>query len=59
MKIEWAPLEVPMERRRQTFAMAFFIFSFMIVSLGSYVLVAALLVSKVGYWLINKLSNLL
>ncbi|XP_017077490.1 diacylglycerol O-acyltransferase 2 [Drosophila eugracilis] len=44
MKIEWAPIEVPMERRRQMFAMAFFILSFMILSFGSYILVAALLI---------------
>ncbi|XP_043661547.1 diacylglycerol O-acyltransferase 2 [Drosophila teissieri] len=43
MKIEWAPIGVPMERRRQTFAMAFLILSFMILSFGSYFFVAAVL----------------
>lgn len=46
MKIEWAPREVPIERRRQTFAMAFVIIFMMIVSLGSTALCAALLVSQ-------------
>lgn len=45
MKIEWAPKGVPMERRRQTFAMAFLILSFMILSFGSYFFVAAVLVN--------------
>ncbi|EDW46808.1 diacylglycerol O-acyltransferase 2 isoform X2 [Drosophila sechellia] len=43
MKIEWAPIGVPMERRRQTFAMAFLILSFMVLSFGSYFFVAAVL----------------
>ncbi|KAH8277718.1 hypothetical protein KR018_004197 [Drosophila ironensis] len=50
MKIEWAPRNVPIERRRQTFAMAFFILSFMLLSLGSYVLVAALLIYGNLFW---------
>ncbi|XP_017094352.2 diacylglycerol O-acyltransferase 2 [Drosophila bipectinata] len=44
MKIEWAPKNVPIERRRQAFAMAFFILSFMLLSLGSYFLTAAFLI---------------
>ncbi|KAI8037106.1 diacylglycerol O-acyltransferase 2 [Drosophila gunungcola] len=50
MKIEWAPIGVPMERRRQTFAMAFLIFFCLTVSLGSYILVAALLIYGGLWW---------
>jgi len=45
MKIEWAPLRVPLERRLQTLVTAFFTYTFFTLPITSCLIVAILLVN--------------